>query len=785
MRTRNRAPEIRINPDAPYTYEAEESVVWLISIVDQDGDSLNISLSPHELFTVLQTQATRYQTLIQIQLNTTRGDGVYSISIRADDGYDTSHVQPQFRIGPAGGDSTPTPSPTRTAAPSPSPTVTQTNTATPVYSPTPTPERFTPSPTPTLSVLTATPTPVPTRILQPTRVPRATHTPTPSWTATPSPTSTHTPTASATSPETEAPRLLPIPDIRALVDVFEENVIPLRHYGFDPDTPADELQWSLHPSGDDARLFLDAQNRLSVGPSSQPGIRSTIVQVSDGINAATQIVRIKRSRFMLDMPFMDKPEALLPGERWTSTHSLYDRIRPPDYPRTSIALSISSPLPEGIRSAGIHPDGRYWIEANAHLGSPVFIPIIAQAVEPSPTITPQPTAQATSTPVVRPTVQPDLVLSSCDTHTGFALRGSLQTGEDPIGVEVHPNPPPEQSILLISNYGESHASLLVLNHAGHNTETQLAAGQNVLNAIWGDWNKDGIYDIAILGGYASTITLYWGITATTFREGPFWQLPDLVDLPEERNTRSRLRLMTEHSIHSSKAPWLVVAQPHELLAYEWNGNRFVIAHRQPIPYDVLQLESARFDAGDTESLVVSRTDPNGYLTHQFRNGRWIVQEQRSTEDTFAGNMPQAMTIHDMNRDGHDDVALIAFNRELFFRMSQAPRERTYSAPLDLVVSDITAADWNQDGVSTLLVAGFQISTQQAAIAMLCGDAQGTMTEHTTSPIPRQFPVGQQFSMTPFDFDGDPYPDLLILDRAMNQATLFQNLTPSRNHTPAP
>lgn len=254
----------------------------------------------------------------------------------------------------------------------------------------------------------------------PTRVPTPTPTLTPSATVTPTPSSTQTPTPTAT---TVPPRWTkPLPDIRVVTNQSIKNILNLKDFVYDEDTPLEDLilnNWDFERR--DIPLFplYISNNILSVTPVSSIGDYGKVkIWVKDGSYMDynnTQNFSVKVSSFLTTSFRPVPPIVFAPGEtEYTSPYRLNDFIHDFDlFPPGSFRWSFQTPLPIGIDNVIIHEDSSFTLNANPDfLGGTVSIPFLVHRLDApgTPTVVP-----ATSSPI--PPVATDTPVPPTFTNT--------------------------------------------------------------------------------------------------------------------------------------------------------------------------------------------------------------------------------------------------------------------------------------------------------------------------------------------------------------------------------
>ena len=289
---------------------------------------------------------------------------------------------------------TETPVPTPTSAPEPTATATCTATFTPTATWTHTPS---PSYTPTMTA-TVTSTYAFTATTMPTATSTWTATFTVTYTATATPTYTSTFTFTPSGIPANSPSPVPvstytpvpdaliftraIPDLQLVYRKPVENILDLTDYVHS--TSGRKIRWWVS-SEVNLGYHVNREGQLSVTNPYITGTFPITVHAQDGVHRISQQVKVQVAYFIFQSQFLE-PVVLLSGETFRSRQNLMSLIKPEDFPREQIRFELRTPLPAGIRRAGIFPDGRFWLQSDQNLpGKPVLLAIRAIYQSPTPT----------------------------------------------------------------------------------------------------------------------------------------------------------------------------------------------------------------------------------------------------------------------------------------------------------------------------------------------------------------------------------------------------------------
>ncbi len=242
---------------------------------------------------------------------------------------------------------------------------------------------------------------------------------------TPSP----TPTTAEPIPGNQTPRWIKrIPDLRFLQNQTAPNVLDLDEYVFDPDTPQNELAYSII-SGQNLPFTIDEENRLSFGEVSEPRDYGFItVQASDGAATIAQNIRVKVSSVITKTFHQIPPIILQPGEVYQSTFSLDDLV----FAKSGDQSIIWEPVDENTGyDVTILADDRFTITSTGAASTNLqSIPFIAQRGDvpvPTATNTNTPPPTATFTPTATNTPSPTMTFTPTSTNTQTATPTATNT----------------------------------------------------------------------------------------------------------------------------------------------------------------------------------------------------------------------------------------------------------------------------------------------------------------------------------------------------------------------
>ncbi len=270
-------------------------------------------------------------------------------------------------------------------------------------------------------------------------------------------------------------------------------------------------------------------------------------------------------------------------------------------------------------------------------------------------------------------------------------NGNLQVGTGPLGTPASPQ----------------YAFTTV-------TDSPFGSGVVPVDIAVGDFNGDGIPDLAVANFTANTVSIYSGSSAGTYS-----------------------------ALGSSIA---VGSKPISVRSGDFNSDGF--------------LDLVVVNAGD------------GTFTVLLGDGKGDFTAKPATSTLGAG--PASVAILDANDDGIPDLALVnelASTLSVFLGDGTGSFAATSASPIETGgnPSSIVSADFNGDGLADIAFTNMFDGT----VSIMLGDGTGAFSDNGGSPYtvtagPSSLVVG--------DFNGDGRPDLAVLDATANQLTTLLNET---------
>jgi trimeric autotransporter adhesin len=348
----------------------------------------------------------------------------------------------------------------------------------------------------------------------------------------------------------------------------------------------------------------------------------------------------------------------------------------------------------------------------------------------------------------------------------FVNSSKPATGSSPRGAAVGDFNNDGIPDLAIPN-GTFSAPITILLGKGDGTFTSSSLSTGTSDAfcriVGGDFNGDGNQDLAAqdCGGVYNDVLVFLGHGDGTFTAvppgtsvgfDPAWTAVG------DFNGDGKLDL----AVVTSFSPYMTT------LLGNGDGTFTPAAASSALPYLPMQVAVGDFNGDGKTDLVVScQTD--GSLTILLGNGDGTFTP--ATTSPVTGIDPNAVTVGDFNGDGKLDLAVttggVSGNDALRVLLGNGDSTFTAAAS-DLSVGvepqTIAIGDFNGDAKADLAVANFGSDT----LSVLLGNGDGTFAPATTSPATGPSP----YSAVVADFNGDGKADLAAVNNAGNDVTVL-------------
>jgi len=317
--------------------------------------------------------------------------------------------------------------------------------------------------------------------------------------------------------------------------------------------------------------------------------------------------------------------------------------------------------------------------------------------------------------------------------------------------------------LAVGAMNDETAALTILLGNGDGTFTAVTpnpvVGYYPFSVIAGDFNGDGIPDLAVGNVMNSTVSILLGKGDGTFTSEP------------ELNTGGGVGSLVTADFNGDGIPDLAVVAGSSVLVFMGKGDGTF----GPTPVSLLAGTSpAGIAAGDLNGdgimdLVVANDAESGSVTEFLGNGDGTFKAGNAISGTGEGSV--GVAIADFNGDGIPDLAITNSSGESV-SILLGKGDGTFQPPVSYPVPEpyylqsIFAVDFNGDGIADLAIGlGYE------GAAILLGNGDGTFG----SPV---YAGETNFYSSGFiavaDFNGDGLPDIAGPDQTISNLGVFLN-----------
>ncbi len=393
------------------------------------------------------------------------------------------------------------------------------------------------------------------------------------------------------------------------------------------------------------------------------------------------------------------------------------------------------------------------------------------------------------------TLAPTGTVSFLDTTTGNSVLGTAAVGSGTLGLSfLNSSNPPDGDLawsaavgdfngdgipdLAIANYGDSTVTILLGKGDGTFTQavnSPVTVGQTPYFIAVGDFNGDGIPDLATANLYGGSVTVLLGAGDGTFAQatnspitvGNTFQTPQAVAIGDFNGDGIPDLVVTTSGYAGGPGTMTVLLGKGDG-TFTTTADSPVAAESSPISISV-----ADFNAdGKADLAVVNSAGPD--VTILLGNGDGTFTAATDSPITV-GNSPLSVVAGDFNGDGKIDLAVAnscydcgnVGSLTILIGNGNGTFTQAENSPV-MVGNDavsIAVGDFNGDGKADLGVA----NSDDGTASILLGRGDGTFTQATNTPVrvgdfPQSVAVG--------DFTGEGFSDLAVANSGTEQVTVL-------------
>jgi hypothetical protein len=283
--------------------------------------------------------------------------------------------------------------------------------------------------------------------------------------------------------------------------------------------------------------------------------------------------------------------------------------------------------------------------------------------------------------------------------------------------------------------------------------------------VTGDFNGDGILDIATSNNMTNDVTMLLGLGDGTFHSAGNFGVGNLPFgiVAGDFNGDGHLDLVVANQGVDPIAPADVTAPSYDLSILLGNGDgTFQPEQRISAGNRAYGLATADLNGDGRLDLVIANGGSNDVSVLLGNGDGTFSQERRFPTGLF----PAYMTLGDFNNDGLLDLAVTNFNsKDVSILLGKGDgtfaRERRITPGAQ--PNGIVAGDFNGDGRLDLAIA----DSGSDAVEIVLGNGDGTFQS------PAAFAVGSSpYLVVPGDFNGDGRLDLAVNNRQSNDVSVL-------------
>jgi len=308
------------------------------------------------------------------------------------------------------------------------------------------------------------------------------------------------------------------------------------------------------------------------------------------------------------------------------------------------------------------------------------------------------------------------------------------------------------------------------------SRVDLQGGEGTLNGWMGNLDENVQPEIVILSAVDPRISIYKMDDANRVL---FLDSVDLAlqSIPINQFPASDLRLMTAGHFKEKDHVLIVFADSKNLRFYALEQGTLNQVQTVPVEHQPLKILSQDLNNDGLDELIVVFTQPNLVEILTYKNGRFLTLHQTNLDEYLFGNRVLSVANSDLNRDGYQDIIFAVFDGSLVILFGgETIASMRISPNLPLVVTGITAADFDRNGIPEIVLTGLDIESESPVFAMLCGDVTLGFEQSESIFLDRTFSLSQRFVIRSQDINLDGKPDIVLLDHDTKEVVIYLNQT---------
>jgi sugar lactone lactonase YvrE len=316
--------------------------------------------------------------------------------------------------------------------------------------------------------------------------------------------------------------------------------------------------------------------------------------------------------------------------------------------------------------------------------------------------------------------------------------------------------------LAVGAMNDGTAAVSILLGNGDGTFTAVASNPVVggypYSVVTGDFNGDGISDLAVGNILDSTVTILLGKGDGTFTASPTLTIS------------SAPQSLAIGDFNGNGIPDLAVVAGSSVLVFLGKGDGTFQQTTETLSAGTFPqgITAGDLNGDGIPDLVVANDANSGSVTIFLGNGDGTFKTGTEISGTGSGTI--SVAIADFNGDGIPDLAVTNYSDDTV-GILLGEGNATFEAPVFYSVSGInqqsvTAADFNGDGKADLA-----IGSGYGAVVILPGNGDGTFGSPVYAGLASLYPSG---FLAVADYNGDGLPDIAEPDQTSANVAIFLN-----------